>query len=110
MTKIDRGVRYPVSFQLNGEVVQGYAEECWPHIFTTTQGDSMTYKELLHKLKIVERNEPARLNNEVIIMDDQTEICQSVDDLYDVWDDQDDIKQVLLLLINVDNGDNDGQG
>ena len=26
MTKIDRGVRYPVSFQLNGESVQGYAE------------------------------------------------------------------------------------
>ena len=26
MTKIDRGIRYPVSFQLNGEVVHGYAE------------------------------------------------------------------------------------
>ena len=26
MTKIDRGVRYPVSFRLNGEVVYGYAE------------------------------------------------------------------------------------
>ena len=70
----------------------------------------MTYKELLHKLKIVERKEPARLNEEVIIMDDQTEIYQSVEDLYDVWDDQDDVKQALLLLTNVDNGGNDGQG
>ncbi len=26
MTKIDRGVRYPVSFRLNGELVHGYAE------------------------------------------------------------------------------------
>ena len=26
MTKIDRGVRYPVSFRLNGESVHGYAE------------------------------------------------------------------------------------
>ena len=70
----------------------------------------MIFKELLHKLKIIERNEPERLLEEVIIMDDQTEVYQSVDDLYDVWDDQDDVKQVLLLLINVDNGDNDGQG
>ena len=70
----------------------------------------MTYKELLHKLKIVERNEPARLNEEVIIMDDKTDEQQNVEDLYDVWDDQDDVKQALLLLTNVDNGDNDGQG
>ena len=26
MIKIDRGVRYPVSFRLNGELVHGYAE------------------------------------------------------------------------------------
>ena len=70
----------------------------------------MTYKELLHKLKIVERNAPARLNEEVIIMDDKTDEQQNVEDLYDVWDDQDDVKQALLLLTNVDNGDNDGQG
>ena len=70
----------------------------------------MTYKELLHKLKIVERKEPARLNEEVIIMDDKTDEQQTVDDLYDVWDSEDAVEQVFILLTNVDNGGDDGQG
>ena len=71
----------------------------------------MTFKELLHKLKIIERNEPERLLEDVIVMDDQTEQIQSIDDIYDVWDDEDDVKQVLTLLTNISfvyKGDNDG--
>jgi hypothetical protein len=66
----------------------------------------MTYRQLLHKLKIMSRDEPERLDTPVVVADDHDQECYLVDDLYDVWDDNECIDDSRLMLIyNVDDKD-----
>ena len=61
----------------------------------------MTFKELLHKLKIMEENEPEQLENIVMVLDDKSDQFYLIDDLYAVFDEDNEVEQVPSLLFDV---------